>query len=70
MLTGSGKTFETAGNFSDYLIRKALISTVPWDDAGKYIRFSVTFEADGSEEEKIIIKEMKKRMDALNLIFE
>jgi len=28
----------------EHLIREALISTAPWDDAGAYLRFSVTFE--------------------------
>ena len=43
--TENGDEFNTAAEFSDFLIRKSLISTVPWDDAGKYIRFSVTFRS-------------------------
>jgi LL-diaminopimelate aminotransferase len=42
---------------------------VPWDDAGKYIRFSVTFEADSIEREKEVINEMKSRIKDLKLIF-
>jgi LL-diaminopimelate aminotransferase len=42
---------------------------VPWDDAGKYIRFSVTFEADSIEREKEVINEMKGRIKELKLIF-
>jgi LL-diaminopimelate aminotransferase len=61
--------FNTASEFSDFLIRTALISTVPWDDAGKYIRFSVTFEADSIEREKEVIEEMKNRMRKLQLKF-
>jgi len=46
-----------------------LISTVPWDDAGAFIRFSVTFEADSIEKERKVIEEMKNRMKKLNLKF-
>ena len=31
------------------MITENLISTVPWDDAGAYVRFSVTFQARGGE---------------------
>jgi LL-diaminopimelate aminotransferase len=67
--TEDGKEFKTAAEFSDFLIRSALISTVPWDDAGKYIRFSVTFEADSIEREKEVLDEMKNRMKKLKLKF-
>jgi LL-diaminopimelate aminotransferase len=46
-----------------------MISTVPWDDAGSYIRFSVTFEADSIEREKEVLDEMKNRMRKLKLKF-
>jgi LL-diaminopimelate aminotransferase len=64
-----GQTFSTASEFSEFLIRKSLISTVPWDDAGKYIRFSVTFEADSLHKEKEVINEMKTRMKNIGLKF-
>ncbi len=67
--TAGGKVFETAAQFSEFLIRESLISTVPWDDAGKYVRFSVTFEAATPEEEIEIIDEMKKRLMAISLVF-
>jgi LL-diaminopimelate aminotransferase len=67
--TENGKAFNTASEFSEFLIKESLISTVPWDDAGKYIRFSVTFEADSVEEEKKVINEMKERMKILKLVF-
>ncbi|OFY62234.1 MAG: aspartate aminotransferase [Bacteroidetes bacterium RBG_13_43_22] len=67
--TGNGKLFSTASEFSEFLIRESLISTVPWDDAGKYVRFSVTFEADSVQKEKEVINEMKKRLKVLNLKF-
>jgi LL-diaminopimelate aminotransferase len=67
--TTNGEIFTTASAFSDYLIRNALISTVPWDDAGKYVRFSVTFEAATEHEEIEVISEMKRRIDTLGLVF-
>jgi LL-diaminopimelate aminotransferase len=67
--TENGIAFDTASEFSEFLIKESLISTVPWDDAGKYIRFSVTFEADSSLKEKEVINEMKNRMKVLKLKF-
>ncbi len=67
--TENGKVFETASEFSEYLIGESLISTVPWDDAGRYIRFSVTFEADSITEEREVINEMKRRLMLLKLKF-
>ncbi|MDX9947310.1 MAG: LL-diaminopimelate aminotransferase [Bacteroidales bacterium] len=67
--TTGGKVFDTAAQFSEFLIRESLISTVPWDDAGKYVRFSVTFESGSPEEEIEIINEMKERLMAIGLVF-
>jgi LL-diaminopimelate aminotransferase len=65
----NGRVFNTASEFSEFLITESLISTVPWDDAGKYIRFSVTFEADSPQKEIEVINEMKNRMKVLKLKF-
>jgi len=43
---GKGLTFASAEACSEYLLSHAMISTVPWDDAGAYLRFSVTYEAE------------------------
>lgn len=67
--TASGITFKNAGEVAAHLIKQALISTVPWDDAGPYLRFSVTFEADGYDEEKKMIEELKRRLLRLGLLF-
>lgn len=67
--TADGKVFGSASEFSEFLIREALISTVPWDDAGSYVRFSVTFEAGTPQIEAEVISEMKKRMKELKLVF-
>ena len=52
----NGPEFKSAEEFSQYLINEHLISTVPWDDAGLYIRFSVTFQADGWRRNKKFLK--------------
>ncbi|MNZ85639.1 LL-diaminopimelate aminotransferase [compost metagenome] len=64
-----GPKFNTAEDFSQYLIREKLISTVPWDDAGHYVRFSVTFEANGLEEEERVISEIKRRLGEVEFEF-
>lgn len=64
-----GPEFQTAEDFSQYLIREKLISTVPWDDAGRYIRLSVTFQASGEAEEKRIVNELKHRLTEVEYIF-
>jgi LL-diaminopimelate aminotransferase len=59
----SRTTFATAEDFSQWLIREHLISTVPWDDAGNFVRFSVTFSAPGgSLAEKSVLVELQTRL--------
>lgn len=67
--TQSGVTFSSAEEVSEYLIKNALISTVPWDDAGAYLRMSVTFQANSAREELETINEIKRRLLGLQLIF-
>lgn len=67
--TRSGITFANAEEASQYLIKQALVSTVPWDDAGAYLRFSLAFEAADAEKEKDIITEVKTRLEKLELVF-
>ncbi|MCX7678297.1 MAG: LL-diaminopimelate aminotransferase [Spirochaetes bacterium] len=64
-----GKRFETAEEFSQYLIREKLISTVPWDDAGSFVRFSATFESKGIEDEERILHEVEKRLSDVQFEF-
>ncbi len=68
--TKSGETFANAEEFSQYMIKEKLISTVPWDDAGNYVRFSVTFVAKDEEDEKRVITEIKKRLGEGEFIFD
>ncbi len=66
--TGSA-SFTRAEDASQWLITEKLISTVPWDDTGAYLRFSVTFAAKGVEEEKRVISEIERRLGDANLEF-
>jgi len=65
----NGRRFASAEEFSEFLIAEKLISTVPWDDAGPYIRFSATFETKGKEDEQRVLDEFKKRMGGLQFEF-
>lgn len=69
--TADGKTieFKTAEDFSQFLIRELLISTVPWDDAGSFVRFSVTFAAKGEAAEQATINEIARRLATCKLHF-
>lgn len=57
-----GQEFPTAEAFSQYLIAEHSISTVPWDDAGPYLRFSATYEADGEPAEDALMAETERRL--------
>jgi len=60
--TGPIVPFPTAEAFSQWMITENLISTVPWDDAGAYVRFSVTFAAKDTEEESRVAAEIGRRL--------
>ncbi|GAB6990586.1 LL-diaminopimelate aminotransferase [Paenibacillus pini] len=64
-----GIRFNSGEDFSQYLIREKLISTVPWDDAGHFVRFSVTFIANGEADEKRVIAEIKRRLSDVEFEF-
>lgn len=64
-----GPRFKTAEDFSQYLIKEKLISTVPWDDAGNFVRFAACFIAAGQIEEKRVIEEIKKRLSDVTFEF-
>jgi LL-diaminopimelate aminotransferase len=61
---GDGKQvqFNNAEEASQWLIGEKLVSTVPWDDAGAYLRFSVTFVANDLEDEGRIFTELEGRL--------
>ena len=67
---GAGATeFSSAEEASQHLIRECSISTVPWDDAGSYLRFSATFEAEDEAVEDRVIAELEARLVGAGLRF-
>ena len=65
----NGPSFENAESFCEYLIREKMISSVPWDDAGSFIRFCVAFEANDLTEENTILDEIEKRLNSNIYVF-
>lgn len=62
IIDGECTEFESGEAFSQWLITNELISTVPWDDCGNFVRFSVTFAAKGPEAEEVIANEIGNRL--------
>ena len=67
-ITG-GPTFATAEECSQFLITEHSICTVPWDDAGAFLRFSVTYEAPDEAAEDELMAETESRLKNLRLVF-
>jgi LL-diaminopimelate aminotransferase len=68
-IDGTTTEFKTGEDFSQWLITNELISTVPWDDCGSFVRFSVTFAAKGAEKEKEIAAEISNRLKKYEFAF-
>ena len=64
-----GPPFETAEAASQYLITEQSICTVPWDDAGPFLRFSVTYEAADDKAEDALMAETESRLKQIRLEF-
>jgi LL-diaminopimelate aminotransferase len=66
---GTSIEFQNAEDVSQWLITEKLISTVPWDDAGAYLRFSVTFAARNIADEVRILAELAARLGVVRFEF-
>ena len=66
---GTRMEFHNAEEVSQWLITEKLISTVPWDDAGAYLRFSVTFVAKNLADENRILSEIADRLGDVTFEF-
>ncbi|MCR4412379.1 MAG: LL-diaminopimelate aminotransferase [Thermoguttaceae bacterium] len=64
-----GPRFQNAEEASQYLIAEHSICTVPWDDAGPFLRLSVTYEAPDEAAEDALMAETERRLKALRLVF-
>jgi len=69
MADGTSVEFQSAEEVSQWLITEKLISTVPWDDAGPYLRFSVTFGGKSAADDERILGEMAGRLGDVRFEF-
>ncbi|MGE0608831.1 MAG: LL-diaminopimelate aminotransferase [Pirellulales bacterium] len=64
-----GTPFSNGEAASQYLITQHSIVTVPWDDAGAFLRFSVTYEAPTEAEEDRLMKLTEDRLKQIKPVF-
>jgi LL-diaminopimelate aminotransferase len=65
----AGHTFSNAEEASQFLIHEQSVCCVPWDNAGPYLRFSVTYVAKDEAEEDELMAETVTRLGRLQLRF-
>ncbi len=66
---GKRVEFKNAEEVSQWLITEKLISTVPWDDTGSFLRLSVTFIAKNEADEQRVLGEISKRLSDVKFEF-
>jgi LL-diaminopimelate aminotransferase len=66
---GNGVKFTSAEEASQFLIKESSICTVPWDNAGAFLRFSVTYQAATEAEEDKLMTELGSRLEAQSFTF-
>lgn len=64
-----GHEFSTAEEVSQYLITQHSICTVPWDEAGPFLRFSVTYLAEDEPSEDQLMADLADRLESINFEF-
>jgi LL-diaminopimelate aminotransferase len=67
--TVAGPQFANAEECSQFLIRERSICTVPWDDAGAFLRFSVTYHAPTEADEDALMQCLKDRLAGDKFVF-
>lgn len=68
--TGCGdRAFANAEEASQFLIGEQSVICVPWDNAGAYLRFSVTYLAKDEPAEDALMEETVRRLGRLGLRF-
>jgi LL-diaminopimelate aminotransferase len=63
------RSFANAEEASQFLIGEQSVICVPWDNAGPYLRFSVTYLAKDEREEDTLMAETVNRLGRLQLRF-
>jgi len=64
-----GPSFANAEEASQYLITEHGIVTVPWDNAGAFLRFSVTYVAEDDQREEELMQETISRLGSVPFTF-
>lgn len=64
-----GTKFDNAESASQYFITQHSIVTVPWDEAGPFLRFSVTYEAADEAAEDALMSAAADRLAQCRLVF-
>src|ERR1700722_10633480 len=68
-LKGARVAFKNAEEAMEWLLTQRMISTVPWDEACAHLRFSVTYSANGPEDEKRVMAELSRRLGGVEFEF-
>jgi LL-diaminopimelate aminotransferase len=63
------RNFANAEEVSQFFIEEQTVCCVPWDDAGPFLRFSVTYLAKDEAEEDALMAETVERLGRLELRF-
>jgi LL-diaminopimelate aminotransferase len=63
------RNFANGEEASQFLINEQSVICVPWDNAGPYLRFSVTYIAQDEREEDALMEETVRRLGRLQLRF-
>ncbi|MBQ9371864.1 MAG: LL-diaminopimelate aminotransferase [Thermoguttaceae bacterium] len=64
-----GRRFANAEEVGQFLITEQSVCTVPWDNAGAYLRFSVTYLADTEEKEDELMESLAERLARIDFVF-
>jgi LL-diaminopimelate aminotransferase len=67
--SAGGRSFANAEEVSQFLIQEQSVCCVPWDNAGPYLRFSVTYLARDILEEDALMRQTVERLGRLQLRF-
>jgi LL-diaminopimelate aminotransferase len=65
----AGRDFASAEEASQFLIAEQSLCCVPWDDAGAFLRFSVTYTARDEAAEDALMAQTVERLGRLGLRF-
>jgi LL-diaminopimelate aminotransferase len=68
-IAAGAEKFAKAEDATRFLIEQHGIVTVPWDDAGSFLRFSVTYVADTESAEDELMAETIRRLQSAGLRF-